>query len=89
MPNEAFVPLTTVPASASAARDFRVLVAEHPERAQAFRPQSATVSGNSSGTIPAHPAGEPRVTLERDGDRVTAIRIQCACGQVIDLACAY
>jgi hypothetical protein len=33
--------------------------------------------------------GEPRVTLQRDGDRITHLRIQCTCGQIIDLACVY
>jgi len=33
--------------------------------------------------------GEPRVTVQRDGDRVTHLRIQCPCGQIMDLACIY
>jgi hypothetical protein len=33
--------------------------------------------------------GEPRVTVQRDGDRVTHVRIQCTCGQIMDLACVY
>ena len=32
---------------------------------------------------------EPRVTVQRDGNRVTHLRIQCTCGQVMDLACLY
>ncbi len=32
---------------------------------------------------------EPRISLQREGDRVNGIRIQCTCGQVIDLACVY
>jgi len=32
---------------------------------------------------------EPRVTLQRDGGRVSSIRVQCSCGQVIELACVY
>ena len=32
---------------------------------------------------------EPRVSLQSDGDRITSIRVQCACGQVMDLACVY
>jgi len=31
----------------------------------------------------------PTVTLERDGDNVRQIRIQCTCGDVIELDCAY
>jgi hypothetical protein len=33
--------------------------------------------------------GEPRVTVQRDGDRVTHLRIQCTCGMIMDLACVY
>ena len=47
----------------------------------------------SPGTPHAHAAAgaraKPIVILQRDGDRVTAIRIECACGQVIELACSY
>ncbi len=31
----------------------------------------------------------PKVTLQKEGDKVTQIRIQCTCGQVIELACQY
>ena len=45
-------------------------------------------------SVPGHGQGaagsrQPVVTLQRDGDRVTGIRIECSCGQVIDLACSY
>ena len=32
---------------------------------------------------------EPQVMLQRDGERITSIRIQCSCGPVMDLACDY
>ncbi len=32
---------------------------------------------------------EPRVTVQRDANRVTHLRIQCTCGQIMDLACLY
>jgi len=31
----------------------------------------------------------PKVTLQKQGDAVSGIRIECGCGQVIELACAY
>ena len=38
----------------------------------------------------ATPSGAgPFVTLQREGDRVTGIRIECHCGQVIELTCSY
>ena len=32
---------------------------------------------------------QPKVTLRRDGDRITHIQIECGCGQIIDLECSY
>ncbi|HVY68684.1 MAG TPA: hypothetical protein VHH73_02080 [Verrucomicrobiae bacterium] len=31
----------------------------------------------------------PKLTVHRDGDRVTCIQIRCACGQTIELDCVY
>jgi hypothetical protein len=38
---------------------------------------------------PANPPAAPAITLQKDGDRVTHIRIECSCGQVVELECAY
>ncbi len=32
---------------------------------------------------------QPTVTLQRNGDVVSAIRIQCGCGKVIELTCLH
>ncbi|HEY3861214.1 MAG TPA: hypothetical protein VGO59_04935 [Verrucomicrobiae bacterium] len=37
----------------------------------------------------AKDCGRPAVTLQRQGEVVSGIRIECGCGQVIELACAY
>ncbi|HXG47457.1 MAG TPA: hypothetical protein VNO52_07530 [Methylomirabilota bacterium] len=37
---------------------------------------------------PAGGAPQPKVMLQRTGDQVTGIRIECLCGQVIELACS-
>ena len=34
-------------------------------------------------------AGQPTLTVQREGDKITGIRVECACGQVIELACSY
>lgn len=80
---ESFVPLTAAPASAEQ-REFRVTVTNSAgKKSDAFHNLES----------PAAPAGkkkcEPRVTVQRDGDRVTHLRVQCSCGQVLDLACVY
>jgi len=48
-------------------------------------------SSSPGGVAPGVHSGEaqPTVTLKRDGDRVTHIVVQCACGQVMELACEY
>jgi hypothetical protein len=51
-------------------------------------PKPAFKSIDPSPTAHRH-GTEPRVTLQRDGDKVTGIRVECACGQVIELACSY
>jgi len=38
---------------------------------------------------PAQNCPPPKVTLQRQGDVVSGIRIQCGCGQVIELSCHY
>jgi hypothetical protein len=33
--------------------------------------------------------GPPKVTLEKQGDMITHIRIECSCGQITELKCEY
>ena len=56
----------------------------------AVRPAFEHLIANSDD--PARSPGnsaKPGVTLKRDGDVVTGIRIQCGCGRVHDLTCIY
>jgi hypothetical protein len=90
--SEAFVPLTTV-ASASGRNDqtsFSVTILPQTAAVQNFKPL-AIESPSNSPAAPLHhgKSCDPRVSIQREGDHVTGIRIQCSCGQVIDLACAY
>ena len=79
---EAFVPLTPAPA-AGARGEFRVTVIP-----QAASPAAAFQTLPAAGPAPGK-AREPRVTIQREGDRVTGLRVQCACGQVLDLSFVY
>jgi hypothetical protein len=36
-----------------------------------------------------HPEAELKVELKREGDRITQIKIQCRCGETIELDCEY
>jgi hypothetical protein len=82
--NEPFVPLNKTAASGQSRADFRVSIVSHVENVRPF--QSLGQAGGKAG---AGGPCEPRVTLQRDGERVSAIRIQCSCGQVIELVCVY
>jgi hypothetical protein len=57
------------------------------EAGPAFAP--LTIPGASHAHAGISTPGKPVVTLQRDGDRVTAIRIECICGQIIELSCSY
>jgi hypothetical protein len=72
--------------SASLETASRVNLAADRKTATSFRPLS-------DGLLPAAPPaalrGEPKVSLERDGDRVTRITVQCPCGHSVELTCEY
>lgn len=87
-PSQPFVPLAAASVATGRREDFRVLVAEHPERARPLSKMEPGVTPDLSDHHLPQPC-EPRVTLQREGDRITGIQIQCSCGQVIDLKCAY
>jgi len=86
---ESFVPLTAAPAP-QGRREFNVSVIRPDEPAKTF--QSLEAARNDAPPV-ATPAGkqicEPRVSVQRDNGRVTHLRIQCTCGQIMDLACSY
>lgn len=58
-----------------------------------FRPIAGTATTSSGDTAlfakpqPTHRA--VNIELKRDGDRITQIRIQCRCGDLIELDCEY
>jgi hypothetical protein len=87
---ESFVPLTPAsPHPAGERREFRATVISQSSQAQTF--QSVAAAAVSSIANPtAHISNcEPKISLQRDGNRVTGIHIQCSCGQVIELSCVY
>lgn len=87
---QTFVPLTAAPAPPSP-RDFAVNVISNGEQPPGKNFQSLapprpapgpSVNGEKSNC-------EPQVSVQREGGRVTHLRIHCSCGQVMDLACLY
>jgi len=85
---DAFVPLTVAPVSGEP-REFRVQVIAPAGPAVAFQTLGQAANGGAAPLTHAKNHGEPRLSVQRDGERITSIRIHCACGQVIDLACVY
>ena len=78
---------------------FVPLVAEALRKADAGGPMrlKPAPSGFEPTTLPppsepaaaAHVHRDPKITLERQGDTITHIRIECGCGEVIELKCSY
>ena len=82
--SETFVPLVPVTAKSREA----VFASINQNGATPMGAQSnltaPRVAGSGSETC-----SNPVVTLQRTGEIVSGIRIQCGCGQVVDLACVY
>jgi hypothetical protein len=82
-----FVPLTAA-ATATDKRDFQITVIPQNEQPPGF--QSLDKVMPAAGERSAFKKNcEPHLTVQREGERITNIRIQCSCGQMIDLACVY
>jgi hypothetical protein len=82
---EAFVPLTTA-MKADENREFRVTVIPQGETARPFQTLGHAASASAAD---GKKNCEPRLSLQRDGERITSVRVQCSCGQVMELACVY
>jgi hypothetical protein len=84
-----FVPFDPIPAAAArlSSPPVGLKVVPKGESSPAFSPLQAPGAPHTHGT--AGTGGKPVVTLQREGDRVTGICVECACGQVIELACSY
>jgi len=86
---ESFVPLTAAPV-APGQREFHVGII--PRDGQ-FRPfpalEKLPVEPGETALSNEKKFCEPRIAVQREGDRVTSIRVQCTCGQVMELACVY
>lgn len=89
-----FVPLAMPASRAANAGEFRVRVLPPPGEppAPAFvalNPHPPAGAASACPASPSDPASVPQVTLRRDGDRVTGVRVACGCGHVLDLELVY
>jgi hypothetical protein len=86
---ESFVPLTATPAPPGR-REFNVSVVRPDEPAKIFHTlQPLRADAPPTAASAEKKICEPRVTVQRDNGRVTHLRVQCTCGQIMDLACSY
>lgn len=81
-----FVPLVSAVPSTEK-REFQITVVPQGTQSQPFKLLETTANGAER---PAFKRNcEPRLSVQRDQERITHIRIECSCGQTIDLACVY
>ena len=87
----AFVPFDPVPSTAAkppgASTGLKVM--PKAEAVAGFAPLHTPASTSAHSHAGGGNAGVPVVTLQREGERVTGIRVECTCGQIIELACSY
>jgi len=88
---DTFVPLAPAVVASAGNTQTRVTILSQAAQARPFRPLEGRAAGSvvsPTAAVPIH-ACEPKVTLQRDGDRVTMIEVRCSCGQTLELACVY
>jgi hypothetical protein len=78
-----FLPATAKPSS----QPVSLTVVPNVNEPAPFSPLQ--MPGSSHPHSPTAAEQNPVVTLQREGERITGIRIECGCGQVIELACSY
>ncbi len=81
--------MSAAPNASSDRAHFHASVASNPDQAQKFQAAESSIPGSPAPGGARNSQCEPRVSIQRDGDRISGIHIQCSCGQVIDLACVY
>lgn len=83
--SDSFVPFAKQRSKPGAATDkFRLTVLP---QAPTLAPLPAAPAATNLTAHAGSGGKEPQVTVERDGDRITRIRVQCVCGEVVELNC--
>jgi hypothetical protein len=83
--SDTFTPLVIAPVSNAESPMVPLKVLSQAEVKAAFEPLTGTKISEQQ----AKACAAPSVTLQRQGESVSGIRIECGCGQVIELACVY
>jgi hypothetical protein len=82
---DTFVPLTALTGGVAGAGENQLKVITQAETKAIFQPFTAVSNAARIGATCAQPA----ITLQRQGEVISGIRVECGCGQVIELACSY
>lgn len=86
--SDAFVPFgVKAGPAAKSAEPFRAKIVSA-QNAEAVAFKAAQLPQPTSAPHAAS-HGQPQVSVIRDGNKVTAIRVICGCGEVMELTCAY
>lgn len=85
MDNDRFIPLTPGRGQSPAPR-----LGANTATPDTARPdfQPLTAAAQAAGAAESC-SGDPVVALERNGERITRIRVQCSCGKLMILDCEY
>jgi len=86
--SDQFVPLV-LPASPSKDRAFASFNSKTLPQAAATPAFEALMAASADQSRSPEVCSQPVVTLQRKGDVVSAIHIQCGCGKVIELTCLH
>lgn len=84
-----FVPLVPGAASQANLGSPTRLKPIAPQTPSSFQPTIPTKTDPAPAPASHIPHGPPKVTLEKLGEVITHIRIECSCGQVTELKCDY
>ncbi len=89
--SESFVPFQSPghPNGSPNAAPFRVLVVPGASDPASLSGTGSPACGSAGHALSGAGGIAPKVAVEREGDRVTRIRVTCVCGSVIELDCVY
>jgi hypothetical protein len=82
--SDKFIPFAAAGVPVQSPAGFQARVLAQPAGAKPFVPAAEAIAAG------AHACNiEPRVTVRRDGNRITHVEIRCACGRHLELECVY
>jgi hypothetical protein len=84
-PEPSFIPLSTRTLRANERPNCRVTVVSGANS----QPFPGPGQPNAWSAVASASAEDSQVKLQKNGDQITAIQVQCACGRIVELSCLY